>query len=232
MEFMLVFTAAPGGATPTAADMEEMGKYAREVTARKLLERGFPLAGDAEAATVRVRDGRAFVSDGPFAESKEAIGGLWIVDVADREAALEIAARAPHVRHGNVEVHRIEGRYVFDDSEKGTPFLMVFRMEPGLRPEPEKLREMLAFGEQLVSRGALLETAHLVNAEPPKVLRVRDGKLFTTDGPFAESKEAVGGYAIVRVDGGVASAIAQAKQWPHARWGPVEVREILFFDRV
>jgi hypothetical protein len=232
MEFLVLFTADPGGATPTVADMEEMGRYSRELAARKILKRGFPLAGDLEAATVRVRDGRAFVSDGPFAESKEAIGGLWIVDVPDREAALAVAAGAPHVRHGNVHVHRIEGRYVFDDSEKGTPYLMVFRMEPGLRPEPEKLRDMLTFGEALVSRGQLLETAHLVSREAPKVLHMQGEKLFTTDGPFAESKEAVGGYAVVRVDGGRTEAIAQAKQWPHAGWGPVEVREILFFDRV
>jgi hypothetical protein len=51
------------------------------------------------------------------------------------------------------------------------------------------------------------------------------------DGPFAESKEAIGGYGIVRV-AGRRDAVEQATRWPHARWGPVEVREILFFDRV
>jgi hypothetical protein len=52
-----------------------------------------------------------------------------------------------------------------------------------------------------------------------------------TDGPFAESKEAIGGYGLVRV-AGRGEAIELAKRFPHARWGPVEVREILFFDPV
>jgi len=52
-----------------------------------------------------------------------------------------------------------------------------------------------------------------------------------TDGPFAESKEGVGGYSVVRVAGRT-EAIELAKRYPHARWGPVEVREILFFDEV
>jgi len=60
---------------------------------------------------------------------------------------------------------------------------------------------------------------------------VRGGKSLVTDGPFAEAKEAVGGYSLVRV-AGRAQAIELAKRYPHARWGPVEVREILFFDSV
>jgi hypothetical protein len=52
-----------------------------------------------------------------------------------------------------------------------------------------------------------------------------------TDGPFAETKEMIGGYSLVRAKGR-AAAIELAKRFPHARWGPVEVREILFFDPV
>jgi len=55
--------------------------------------------------------------------------------------------------------------------------------------------------------------------------------MFVTDGPFAETKDAIGGYSLVRATGR-AAAIELAKRYPHARWGPVEVREILFFDPV
>ena len=153
-------------------------------------------------------------------------------DVADRAAAIELAARCPHAHHESVSVERLLYRGVFTDGEEGTPYLMVFRMEPGLTDaDSAKGREMRAFGETLMQKEALLETGRLVDAERGAVVRVRGGKTLVTDGPFAESKEAIGGYGIVRV-AGRAEAIEQATRWPHAGWGPVEVREILFFDRV
>jgi hypothetical protein len=90
---------------------------------------------------------------------------------------------------------------------------------------------MRAFGEGLVRTATLFETGKLVFDERPARIQVRGGKALVTDGPFAESKEAVGGYGLVRVSGRD-EAIDLATRFPHARWGPVEVREILFFDRV
>jgi hypothetical protein len=232
MEFMLVFMAEKGSPGPTPEGMAPMGRYAQELVRQKILKRGAPLAEDAGAACVRVRAGRTLVHDGPFAESKEAIAGFWIVDVPDREAAIEIARRSPHASHATVEVARLEFRGDFGDAEKGTPYLLVFRMEPGLTdPGSEKLREMRTFGEGLVRTATLLETGKLATDEPPARIQVRGGKLLVTDGPFAESKEAIGGYGLVRVSGRD-EAIDLAIRFPHARWGPIEVREILFFDRV
>ena len=90
---------------------------------------------------------------------------------------------------------------------------------------------MIAFGEALVRDGTLLETAPLADQPPPARVEVRGGKTLVTDGPFAEAKEAVGGYAS-SASRSRAEAIELAKRYPHARWGPVEVREILFFDPV
>ncbi len=56
------------------------------------------------ARTVRAVDGKAQVLDGPFAETKEQIGGFYIIDVPDLDAALAWAARCPATRHGAVEV--------------------------------------------------------------------------------------------------------------------------------
>jgi hypothetical protein len=232
MEFALLFVDEKGSAEPTPAGMAEMERYARELAGRRILKRGAPLAHESGAACVRVRDGRPFVSDGPFAESKEVIGGFWIIDVPDREAAIEIAARSPHARHASVEVHRILYRGEFGDAETGTPYLLVFRMEPGLTdPDGAKGREMRAFGEQLVRTATLFETARLADQEPPARVQVGSAKTLVTDGPFAECKEAIGGYGLVRASGRD-EAIDLAARFPHARWGPVEVREILFFDRV
>ena len=231
MEFLLLFTEREGDPEEPNG-FAQMNKFARELADQKKLRRGAPLALESEAARVRVRDGKAVASDGPFAESREVVGGFWIVDVASREEALDIARRSPHARYGSVEVHPVDVRYTFADREEGTPFLLAFHREPGLSdPDGAKLSEMIAFGEALARNGTLLETAPLASEPPPARIQVRGGKTLVTDGPFAEAKEGIGGYSLVRV-AGRAEAVELAKIYPHARWGPVEVREILFFDRV
>lgn len=232
MEFLLWFTEREGGPPLKAGGSAEMKELAGELARQRKLRRGAPLGPISDAALIRVRGGEALVSDGPFAESKEVVGGFWIVDVAGRDEAIEIARRSPHARYGTVEVHAVDFRLGYGDRGEGTPYLFVFRREPGLEdPDGSKLREMIAFGEELASQGTLLETAPLAAEPPPARIEVRGEKTLVTDGPFAEAKEAVGGYGVVRV-AGRAQAIELAKRYPHARWGPVEVREILFFDPV
>jgi hypothetical protein len=60
------------------------------------------------AATVRVRGGAKLVTDGPYAETKEMIGGFFLVDVKDRDEALAVAAAWPSARFGTIEVRPIE----------------------------------------------------------------------------------------------------------------------------
>ncbi len=231
MEFMLLFLARQGAPAGDPDGMAEMKTFAGELASQGKLRRGAPLVDESAAARVRVRDGKAIVTDGPFAESKEVVAGFWIVEVASREEAIEIAGRAPHARHGIVELHRTQFRDVVADPGEGTPFLMVFRMEPGLTdPDGSKLREMLDFGETLKRDQKFLETAPLAHEPPAARVEARGGTILVTDGPFAEAKEAVGGYSLVRL-AGRAEAIELAKRYPHARWGLVEVREIIFFDR-
>jgi hypothetical protein len=69
------------------------------------------------AATVRVRDGKMSVTDGPFAETKEVLGGFFIFEARDIHEAIEIASRWPSARLGSIEVRpleaglRMDGRY-------------------------------------------------------------------------------------------------------------------------
>lgn len=65
------------------------------------------LEAPAEGATVRVRGGKASAVDGPFAESKEQIGGLVILEARDRQEALALAAGSPFARIGSVEVRAL-----------------------------------------------------------------------------------------------------------------------------
>jgi hypothetical protein len=231
VEFMLLFAEPEGAVDRDPAGMAEMTRYSRELAGQRVLRCGAPLEAT-WGATVRVRDGQAFTSDGPFAESKEVVGGFWIIDVPDRAAAVEVARRSPHARHGAVEVHALRTRFPSADPEVGTPFLLAFRREPGLKPEEAKYQEMIAFSENLRREGTVFDIAPLASDPPPaRIQPARGGRTLVTDGPFAESKEGIGGYALVRT-ADRAHAIELATRYPHARWGPVEVREILFFDPV
>jgi hypothetical protein len=70
------------------------------------------VAGDAlqpttTATTVRVRNGETLVTDGPFAETKEQLGGYYVIDAKDADEALAIAARIPGAQHGSIEVRPV-----------------------------------------------------------------------------------------------------------------------------
>lgn len=66
-----------------------------------------PLHPSEETRCVRVRDGRSVVTDGPFAETREQIGGYFLVDVKDLDEAIGIAARIPGARIGTVEIRPV-----------------------------------------------------------------------------------------------------------------------------
>jgi hypothetical protein len=68
------------------------------------------LAASSTATTVRVRDGKSQVLNGPFVDSKEQLGGIYIIDVADLDAALSWAARIPSAAWGAIEVRPMWGQ--------------------------------------------------------------------------------------------------------------------------
>ncbi len=79
------------------ADLEQSGK----------LVDGNELSMSTDAKTVRVRDGETLVTDGPFAEVKEALGGYFVLDCGSIDEACTWAARIPAARHGSVEVRAV-----------------------------------------------------------------------------------------------------------------------------
>jgi len=68
---------------------------------------GNPLESTSTAKTVRIRDRKPVVTDGPFAETKEQLGGYFLVEVKDEDQATAIAAKIPAARTGSVEVRRV-----------------------------------------------------------------------------------------------------------------------------
>ena len=74
---------------------------------RGVLQGGERLHPTTDATTVRVQDGQIVTSDGPFAETKEQIGGYFVVDAKDLDEAIEIAAKIPGAQKGSIEVRPI-----------------------------------------------------------------------------------------------------------------------------
>jgi hypothetical protein len=87
-----------------AAVYKEYGDLADDLGASGVMLSGEELGPTSSATTVRIRSGDQMVTDGPFAETKEQLGGYFAVDVEDLDAAIAIAARIPGVRTGSIEI--------------------------------------------------------------------------------------------------------------------------------
>ncbi len=94
---------------PLTLTREEIGQLDPQAWLDEMEARGTRLTGDrvrpaSDATTVRVRDGQTLVTDGPYAETKEQMGGFDIIDCADLDEAIEIASKHPIARFGMIEV--------------------------------------------------------------------------------------------------------------------------------
>jgi hypothetical protein len=95
----------------TLAERQEVyGEHvqlAEQLTASGQYLAGHPLHPPPATASVRIRDGKRLVTDGPFAETREQLGGYMLVEARDRDEAIAIAARVPGARMGTVEVRQV-----------------------------------------------------------------------------------------------------------------------------
>ncbi|HEX4825870.1 MAG TPA: YciI family protein [Candidatus Polarisedimenticolaceae bacterium] len=93
---------------------EEQGKSYQEYMeyTQDIYKKGQYIAGEAlqpiaTATTVRVKNGKTLTTDGPFAETREQLGGFYMVEAKDLDEAISLAARIPSARHGSIEVRPI-----------------------------------------------------------------------------------------------------------------------------
>lgn len=112
MKYMFLLASAPDagpqpGSPEEAAEMGEWFAYDAMLKDAGVFIEGEALMPVETATTVRVRDGKSVVTDGPFAEAKELIGGYYVLDVADLDEALRYAAQAPNASYGSVEVRPV-----------------------------------------------------------------------------------------------------------------------------
>ena len=85
----------------------EYRKYSEDLAKAGVIRGGSELKPTSTATTVRVRGGKRQVTDGPFAETKEQLGGFYLIDVPDLDAALKWAAQIPTAKTGSIEVRPV-----------------------------------------------------------------------------------------------------------------------------
>jgi hypothetical protein len=112
MEYLLlIYSNEADGKKMTAAQygelFQEYQTFTQDLTKSGKNKGGNPLEQTSTATTVRVRNGKTVVTDGPFAETKEQLGGYYRVEAKDLDDAISIAAKIPGAKQGSIEVRPI-----------------------------------------------------------------------------------------------------------------------------
>jgi hypothetical protein len=218
----------------------EYGVYTQEARASGKMIAGEPLQPESEATTVRVRDGKTSITDGPFAETKEWLGGFYTFECATLDEALDWAARIPGAKMGSIEVRPLQpvpgrpvpsGAVVAPVPPGKSAYILLIYMphakDDMTQAEREAMtQEYMVFTQELAASGAQIASDPLQPTTTATTVRVRNGKRAVTDGPYAETKEWLAGYYLVACD-----SLEEAQKWaakiPGARDGGIEVRPIM-----
>lgn len=192
---------------------------------------GMPLKPVEETKTVRVRDGRVLVTDGPFAETAEWIAGYDLVEASDLDEAIEVAASHPMATAGRMEIRPVEpldlgpgtANVPHEGDTPASRFLGIFRTDPSAppsTPDPAAVAEWVREG---LASGRYLGGEHLRPVQDATLVRRRGGELLISDGAYTDVPEWVTG--IVFVDGDRQQAVDYLARSPMARSGITELRE-------
>jgi hypothetical protein len=226
----LMLVCTDGVSTPEiAATMQEhMPKWVDEMDSRGVRLLGNGLEPPDSARTVRVRDGQTLISDGPFADTKEFIGGLDIIEAESLDEAIEIAAKHPVSWHFAIEVRpfKYEVEVPKDWTYGQLRYLLMSCMDGIAEPdevEQQLLSDIEEWLEMVQARGARVLGGPLAEPSTATTVRVRDGETLLTDGPFTETKEFLAGIDILSCET-MEEALELAAANPLARFHMVEVR--------
>lgn len=218
-----------------AVMQREIPVWVEEMDSRGIRLFGRELDLPATAATVRVRDGETLISDGPFAETKEFIAGFDMLECASMAEALEVAAKCPVGQFHTLEVRQFadglrlgEEAAAFGRGEDGAghPYALIVWMG-GDPAEPMDDQAVLDEGEtwrvDVEDRGVQVFGNALMEPDAAKTIRVRDGEMLISDGPFTETKEFIAGIDVVNC-ADHQQAIQLAAAHPISRYHAIEVR--------
>jgi hypothetical protein len=108
---LLIYANEQGWADQTQeqadSQFQEYMAFTKDIVDRGIHKGGEALQQTSTATTVRVRDGETLTTDGPFAETKEQLGGFYVLEAKDLDEAIELATRIPDVRSGSIEIRPI-----------------------------------------------------------------------------------------------------------------------------
>jgi hypothetical protein len=244
MRCMMLLKSDPKSETSFAdeAELAAMGKFNDEMMNAGVMLAGEGLYPTSRGARVRMAGGKTTVVDGPFTESKELVGGFWLIQTRTREEALEWLRRVP-AGDGRVELRPLYEMNDFPVDPKEQPdgwreqeekaraefevkpperlpgtkrFLILLKAdavtEAGAPPKEETLAAMGVLMEETIRDGSALGGEGLKPSAQGARLRVAGGKRSTVDGPFTESKELIAGYVLMQL-ASLKEAVDFAKRW-------------------
>jgi len=225
----------------TACTVESAG-ICRELAAKGQFRDASPLHPVATATTVRIRKGQTQVTTGPFAETAEQLGGYFLIDVQDLDEAIAVAARLPAAKKGTIEIrplHELAGKPAdqmsAQPSDSAKPYLFLCYddeaawNEAGPGAMESAMAEAVQLAHQMAARGRYRTASPLRPTSTATCVRLRKGQRLITDGPYTETREALGGYYLIWADN-QDEAVRWAMQHPGARLGAVEVRPVYVLE--
>jgi len=193
----LLFICADGLPAPEdlAVMQRECPGWVEEMQRRGVRLLGRELDFPQTAATVRVRDGEALVTDGPFAETKEFVAGFDLLECADLDEAVEVTAKHPVSWFQTIEIRPFTdglrlgagaSAFAREDDSAGTPYLLTRWMggTPAAPLDGEAVMdEGEAWRQDLEAGGLHVLGGALAGADTATTVRVRDGQMLLCDGP-------------------------------------------------
>lgn len=230
------------------AMIEECFAYdARLLKEGHVIPDGAALQATRTARTLRWRDGKVVVTDGPFAETKEQLGGVGQLEAADMAQAVELMSKHPGLRYGSTfEIRPIDEAVL----ARQQAWLATYgATAPAAQSSARRfaslgyiggthwdamprdrfeamINETLAFEEARIKNGQWLTGIALQGPATAKTLRGKAGRVVVTDGPFAETKEYLGGLKVLAFES-FEAAIGLLSAHPALPFGVViEIRPI------
>ena len=189
------------------------------------------LAEPSDATTVRVRDGKMLLTDGPFAEYKEHIGGLALIEAPDLDAAVAIAAQHPVATFGSMEVREVwpfGAGEVDVDAPAGSVtmnYALLMGAVPDAPPAGPDTMPPTDWFEEMRRCGIVHDGARLRPTDEARTVRRRGGEVLCVHGPHAEVQEQVAGFGLIPA-ADLDEAIEITAGHPGAWLGAVEIRPL------
>ena len=238
MRYMLIHTVDPDLAPATPDEWREadqvLARWLGELDAAGAGLHGSRLRPPDDATTVRIRDGKLIVTDGPFAETKEQVAGYDVLECASLEEAVRWAGKHCTAGMGAIEVRPFPetapaGRLSAPAAGK-TRYMLLVCTDPSLDPAVfDDLDPAGAWVADTDRKGVRVFGSELGPRENARTVRVRDQRTLVTDGPFAETKEQIAGFDLLDC-ADLDEAIGIASRHPMARGGILEVRPLWAFE--